>query len=220
MIFASSSAATNNSNPRINSIQSNQIWQNYRPLIGIMIWMDIFGSVTMGIGSQLLPAYRVLLNPLQESNENFIEMSETMGCDNATMLALAEIASLVEWKENEERKGQLSVSQLVQKSLQIQTSLNLSSFQKNGQNEVSFLYQKVFHNAIKVYLASVVNGNFPRVPEIEAAVEETKNSLIALEFHAGSNLTQELNRGLILPITIAGCHSYKESQKQTTLQYY
>ena len=62
-------------------------WQRYRPLIAVMVWMDILGSVTQNKSSPLLPTYRRLLDrtPLQAPNRARLDMKRIMGCDDSTV---------------------------------------------------------------------------------------------------------------------------------------
>ena len=62
-------------------------WQRYRPLIAVMVWMDILGSVTQNKGSRLLPTYRRLLShfPAQRDSGARLAMEHVWGCDDTTV---------------------------------------------------------------------------------------------------------------------------------------
>ncbi|RXK36475.1 hypothetical protein M231_06259 [Tremella mesenterica] len=61
----------------------------------------------------------------------------------------------------------------------------------------------VFYHGVRVFLAVVVNGSFPAVPEIASAVQDTLTSLLILD-----SLPQTTaDRALIFPIVMAGCHT-------------
>jgi hypothetical protein len=61
-------------------------WQRYKPLIAVMVWMDILGSVTQNKASRLLPTYRRLLDqrPMMTIKPH-LQMANVMGCDNTTV---------------------------------------------------------------------------------------------------------------------------------------
>lgn len=61
-------------------------WQRYKPLIAVMVWMDILGSVSQNKASRLLPTYRQLLDqrPVADTKAH-LSMSTVMGCDNTTV---------------------------------------------------------------------------------------------------------------------------------------
>jgi hypothetical protein len=64
-------------------------WGRYKPLIAVMVWMDILGSVTLNKASRLLPIYRRLLDqrPMMPTPPH-LSMANVMGCDNTTVCSL------------------------------------------------------------------------------------------------------------------------------------
>lgn len=75
----------------VNRPNSASPWKRYRPLIQVMIWMDVFGSVTQNKASQCLPVYRQLLThyPSQASTGRIrLHMEQVMGCDDTTVCLL------------------------------------------------------------------------------------------------------------------------------------
>jgi hypothetical protein len=53
----------------------------------VMVWMDIFGSITLNQGSKLLTTYRYLLkhDPASANDKVRLRMENVMGCDDTTV---------------------------------------------------------------------------------------------------------------------------------------
>ncbi|ORX36937.1 fungal-specific transcription factor domain-domain-containing protein [Kockovaella imperatae] len=202
-------------------------WQRYRPLIAVMVWMDILGSVTQNKASPILPTYMRLLDrtPMQRHTDARLDMENVMGCDDTTLLALARTIALSEWKEHAEKAGCLSIKELVQRAASIEKLLaerswrqshldetpDSSSSRRDGERTglIRFI-SDIFHSATQVLLATVVNGPYPRVAEVSIAVQDTIAALTLLDI---SYPQADITRALILPITIAGCHCETLAQR-------
>jgi hypothetical protein len=94
------------------------------------------------------------------------------------MLALAEIVQLSEWKEYAESTGCLSVKELLRRAAVIEHLLQerawreglLDNSTEDGISDVESpenqtairIMREIFFNTARVYLATVVNGPFPR----------------------------------------------------------
>ncbi|WVQ76045.1 hypothetical protein IAR50_005681 [Cryptococcus sp. DSM 104548] len=203
-------------------------WSRYRPLIQHMIWIDVFASVTQGKGSRILPTYRKILRSLPTDvlagdSKPSMQMDKVMGCDSTTLLAFAEIAALEEWKENNIKAGCLSYIELVDRAARIRQLLDERAWredllrmpeqgggQKGKDDRLRSVLRDIFFGAAKVLLAVVINGPFPRVPEVAQAVQDTSEALSRLNIeHSDPNI----HRALVMPITIAGCHCHTPAQQ-------
>jgi hypothetical protein len=95
------------------------------------------------------------------------------------MLALAEIVQLSEWKEYAESTGCLSVKELLRRAAAIEQLLSERAWREGlldanqtedgGTDSESVedqtairIMREIFFNAARVYLATVINGPFPR----------------------------------------------------------
>lgn len=58
-------------------------WVRYKPLMAIMIWMDIIGAIVQGKSTKNLSQYRQLLD--RSKGSGMIAMDSVMGCDNTTV---------------------------------------------------------------------------------------------------------------------------------------
>ncbi|WVQ87096.1 hypothetical protein IAS59_000817 [Cryptococcus gattii] len=205
-------------------------WKKYRHLIEHMIWTDVFASVSQNKASRLLSVYRRILThspaDTPETAESMILMDKVMGCDSTTLLAYAEIVALSEWRERVERMGCLSLKELLRRGTAIEKLLDERAWReahlelpsilpinKEGPgHDLRRIMSDVFYGAAKVLLASVINGPFPRVPDITGSVQDTLEALSRLdtEHHDSGH---EIHRALVLPITIAGCHCETPAQQ-------
>ncbi|WVQ83381.1 hypothetical protein IAT38_005522 [Cryptococcus sp. DSM 104549] len=216
----------------------NSPWARYRHLIEHMIWTDIIASVSQNKASRLLPSYRRILTHLPAEQGNpppLLLMDKVMGCDSTTLLALAEIVALSEWRERAEKQGCLSFRELMRRAQSIEQLLDERAWREShldrpntvphlerprpipesvvGQapsDDLRRAMSDVFFGSAKVLLATVINGPYPRVPDVAEAVQDTLEALHRLDIEHPHS---EIHRALVLPITIAGCHCETPSQQ-------
>ncbi|ODN82288.1 hypothetical protein L202_02568 [Cryptococcus amylolentus CBS 6039] len=212
--------------PRSTSLHGSP-WSRYRHLIEHMIWADVIASVSYNKSSRLLSTYRrILLHMPAESfapGSPMILMDQVMGCDSTTLLAYTEIVALSEWKDRVEKLGCLSMKELLRRAEGIEKLMDERAWRESHldrprekgkatakADEMRRVMSDVFFGAAKVLLASVINGPFPRVPDIACAVQDVMEALNRLDI---TFTGKDIFRALVLPMTIAGCHCESESQK-------
>ncbi|ODN74109.1 hypothetical protein L202_07567 [Cryptococcus amylolentus CBS 6039] len=201
----------------------NVPWKQYRPLIEFMIRLDIIGSVTENKPSRLLDVYRVLLkrSKADPTTETQRILPHLVGCDNTTLLVIAECAALSHWRTSAENEGRLQVDELVRRGQDIEDIMDdrdereaclgeADSKLPEGQADKVRAMREAFFCGARVLWATVVNGPFPGVPKISLAVQETITALQNLFNLHGST---DINRVLIFPITLAGAHAETPSQQ-------
>ncbi|WWC91482.1 uncharacterized protein L201_006428 [Kwoniella dendrophila CBS 6074] len=182
-------------------------------LVSPLMWVDILMSVTQNKASQYLSIYRIfLLDRYRSPGKVSKLLQETvMGCDNTTRLALAETISLSEWKDKCVRSGTLSHRSLVERADAIERLLGERKWREehlfepeDPSNIHRMAMSNVFHHGVRVLLATVVDGCFPNVPDVAAAVQDTADALMAFDKYDGQGAADKL---MIFPIVIAGCHA-------------
>ncbi|KAG7444867.1 uncharacterized protein BT62DRAFT_933915 [Guyanagaster necrorhizus] len=145
-------------------------------LIKASIWFDVLASVTTQTEPSFLQVTRELFSPyasgVSEINAPDGDMMTVMGCESRVLWALAEVSALSAWKQQEIDQGRLSIIRLVQRAEPIFQCLNelLSAYHHHPGSRN--LCSEVFRMAAKVYLLSVVNGDFPGAEDMEKAVQE------------------------------------------------
>ena len=154
-------------------------------IIKTTIWFDVLASVT----TQEVPHFRSAIqgmfgpdHPKEYDTYSQYSMMSPMGCENIIVWALAETSALAHWKAKEKKKGSLSMPELVLKAKRIESQ----AFEPNSnpQRGAGFLMRngnlrglrqlasEIFRSATRLYLRTVVSGDYPRVPEIEESVKE------------------------------------------------
>ncbi|KIM27565.1 hypothetical protein M408DRAFT_9264 [Serendipita vermifera MAFF 305830] len=84
----------------------------------LVVWFDIFSSITLQKPARFLSTYRRMLRQNDEgvASQKFwrkdLNMQATMGCPDAVLLSIAEIADLAAWKDQEKKQGSLSYREL------------------------------------------------------------------------------------------------------------
>ncbi|WVR04577.1 hypothetical protein IAU60_001585 [Kwoniella sp. DSM 27419] len=189
-------------------------WARYRQLIEHMIWTDIIAAVTQNKATQLLATYRRLLDHMPADPASGTEPLLLMD----RLLALCEVVALSEWKERAEDAGCMSIRELLNRSTVVEKLLNERAWRESHLDQPNItdigtdayhardmrrIMSDVFYGSVKVLLGVVINGPFPRVPEIASAVQDTMEALHRLDIQYPN---PQIRRALVLPITVAGCH--------------
>ncbi|KAK0213948.1 fungal-specific transcription factor domain-containing protein [Armillaria fumosa] len=144
-------------------------------LIKACIWFDVLASVTTQTEPSFLHVTRELFAPnisgISDVNNPDSDMMTVMGCESRVVWALAEVSALAAWKQQEIDEGRLSIMKLVQRAEPIFQCLDepLKTYVHPDSRNVC---SEVFRMAARVYLLSVVNGDFPDAEDMEKAVRE------------------------------------------------
>ncbi len=182
-------------------------------IIKTAIWFDVLAALTTQQPPILLGLVRELFNPHPSSIEEITHSSPTpevsmmvpMGCDNHIVWALAEAAALDVWKQQQQQGGRLSIPQLVSRGREIEEVLDRPSTRSdvlatNSPEYSRYLSSEIFRTSTRLYLRTVVSGDFPMVPDIQQGVEEVITTMQPL---CGST-PPEMNR-LVVRSTVFGC---------------
>ncbi|KAJ7605510.1 hypothetical protein DFH06DRAFT_1487185 [Mycena polygramma] len=151
-----------------------------RFIIKTTIWFDVLAAVTTQKTPRFLTYIRQLYSPevhdltLPPSPE--LSMLSVVGCENHIVWALAEASALAVWKRQQQRRGYLSVPELVARADRLDKMyLNAMAPKLHGTDTdlARELSSNIFRAVTRVYVRSTVSGDFPHVPEINEAIEET-----------------------------------------------
>ncbi|KAI0067251.1 hypothetical protein BV25DRAFT_1794791, partial [Artomyces pyxidatus] len=193
-----------------------------RFIIKTTFWFDILASTTRLKPPRFVRFYRNLwAQPSAYIDDGLyttphLSMLTVMGCDNTTALAIAEISSLAAWKEEQTRDGTLSVPALVDKGRQIEndylvraspTQMTAAYGLPFDEDEIAMrrrLTSDIFRATAKVYLHSVLSGEYPLCPEIREGVAEMIQCLQSVPA-AQSSLSSSVLRSVVFGICLAGC---------------
>ena len=163
-----------------------------------------------------------------------LSMIPVMGCENHIVLAIAEISELSHWKEMQTRTGCLSTLALVQRGMEIEKKylqqtyigifpsdafLTPPASNSYADEEMRQIYQKrkltndIFRASARVYLHTVLSGDYPSSPEISAAVTETIGCLRRVPQANNASLSRSVVRSVVFGICICGCLTDQPSQQ-------
>jgi len=210
-----------------------------RFIIKTTMWFDVLASVTQMRVPRFLEVYRTIFGPKQDA---YIEttpspelsMIPIMGCENHILLAMAEISELSHWKEMQTRTGCLSMPKLVQRGIEIEQKylqrtcngmfpqdayLTPPTSTAYADQEAREVYQRrkltndVFRASARVYLHTVLSGDYPSSPEISAAVTETIECLKRVPQANSAALSRSVVRSVVFGICICGCLTDQPSQQ-------
>jgi len=203
------------------------------------VWFDVLASVTQMRVPRFLEIYRSVFGPKQEAYidsapSRELSMIPVMGCENHILLAIAEISELSHWKEMQTRTGTLSMPRLVQRGMEIEQKflqrtcngifaqdpyLTPPSNSTYADQEAREVYQRrkltndIFRASARVYLHTVLSGDYPSSPEISAAVTETIECLKRVPLANDAALSRSVVRSVVFGICICGCLTDQPSQQ-------
>jgi C6 transcription factor Pro1 len=211
-----------------------------RFIIKTTFWFDILAATTnVNSPPRFLATYRQLWGPGSRSayigpaptggsQQPELGMLDVMGADNATALALAETANLAVWKERRVRQADLSVLELVDRAKRIEAEYlaapsptippaTLYGAQEEDLSVRRRLTANIFRATAKVYLHSVVSGDYPQVPEIRSSVNETLSCLRQIPA-SRSALSSSVLRSVVFGICLCGCLTDDYDERQILLR--
>lgn len=185
-----------------------------RFIIKTSMWFDVLASISHSQEPSFMEEYRQLFGrssayiegPISlVSPMNELSMMPVMGCENHILWAMAEISWLAVWKQREWHRGCLSMPELVERGKDIERYLiperpvDPSTLDSDPEHFTS----EIFRASSRVYLHSVISGDFPYCPEIKEGVQETINILqMVPEPHRKS---RHVVRSVVFSIFICGC---------------
>ncbi|OBZ72172.1 hypothetical protein A0H81_07619 [Grifola frondosa] len=201
-----------------------------RFIIKTTMWFDVLASVTTQQVPRFLEVYRLLFghaggayidDPLSGAEE--ISMLPVMGCENHIVLAIAEISNLAVWKEGQRRRGCLSVPQLKKyldapgtppavhpprpartAPASTRTGTAPTWRRRTRRSRSGGSDNDIFRASARVYLHTVLSGDYPSCPEIMASVAETLECLHQVPTNMPS-VSRGVVRSVVFGICISGC---------------
>ncbi|KAF8134748.1 fungal-specific transcription factor domain-containing protein [Mycena galopus ATCC 62051] len=156
-----------------------------RFIIKATIWFDVLAAVTTQEAPRLLEYIRKLFSPLESSVSDpallpspELSMMSIMGCENLVLWVLAEASALSVWERKQRERGCLSVQELIKRAANLEAYLDTARASHLAYNptltltEARALSADIFRRATRVYLRSIMLGNYPNVREIVESVDE------------------------------------------------
>jgi len=195
-------------------------------VIKTAIWFDVIASITTQSRPHFAAKINEMFYPSQDayySSPQFSMMSP-MGCENNVLWALSQTSELSCWKREQERKGSLSVPELVKKAKAIEVGLNcqvISIALSNDDNtDISRrLTSEIFHKSTQLFLQSVVSGDHPNVLDLKNSVEETiKVIRKLLNNEVTSTIFRSVVRSTVFAFYICGALTDNETHRNTLLR--
>jgi C6 transcription factor Pro1 len=193
------------------------------------IWFDVLASVTTQRSPHFLEAIRAMFDPNRSGicdaslTPPQYSMMSPMGCENHVVWALAETSELSVWKREQSRAGSLSIPELVHKASFIEAYLSPAvayTELPTGTRECSrYLASDIFRASARLYLRSVVSGDYPDVPEIRESVEDTLQCIqrIPPGETGQSTIARSVVRSTVFSFFICGALA-EESQRHIILE--
>ncbi|KAH9945024.1 fungal-specific transcription factor domain-containing protein [Epithele typhae] len=201
-----------------------QCAESTRFIIKTTMWFDVLASVTTQQVPRFLETYRALFAGAYIGDALAgggaapeTSMLPVMGCENGVVLAIAEISNLAHWKALMLRRGRLSYPELVHRGQAIEErylALNTPANPAGGGDVAQRrrLTNSIFRASAKVYLHTVLSGDYPACPEIMGAVGETIDAL--REVPEAPSVHRSVVRSVVFGICICGCLT--DDQRQRT----
>jgi hypothetical protein len=206
-----------------------------RYVIKTAMWFDVLASACLSKSPHFLWEYRDLFSPPEAYIDDRpavlepkLSMLSIMGCENRVVWALAEVTELFAWKQNEMRLGRLSVPMLVERGKVIEKHIR-SQMGPSLPRHDDLVYQRyvtshVFCASARVYLHSVLSGDYPSCPDIVKAIDETIGCLdqVSDMGHDGTSqlvASRSVVRSVVFSIFLCGCLTDEPAKRRKLRQY-
>ncbi|KAJ7168478.1 fungal-specific transcription factor domain-containing protein [Mycena filopes] len=195
-----------------------------RFIIKAAIWFDVLAAITTQRAPRFLGFVRKLYSPkasmvydpaLPPSPE--LSMMSVMGCENHIVWVLAEASALALWKRDQLARGRLSIPDLVARASDLEAYLTSPSVLPPSSAATAYsdaagpdidvartLASNIFRTATRVYLRSIVSGDFPHVPEISEAIDETMGYVRRAAAATAPNTSKVVVRSTVFAFFICG----------------
>ena len=186
----------------------------FRFFAGCFVWFDVISAASMGTKHLTEDEDERLLDT------NVVDLGSLVGCENWIVLTILKITALHHWKQERERDGKLSLSELVRRSEPLERRLKQSLTRMpnlaypstmttdpsaNHGNSQKDIISKIFVGSTLSYLHFVVSGAHPELVEIRESVTVTIEALKRLPH-------PWLLRSLAWPFCITGCFALPEER--------
>lgn len=195
-----------------------------RFIIKTSMWFDVLASATRVEIPNFLEVFRNLFDPNSayiddspSSGPEQLSMLPIMGCENHIVWALAEISNLACWKELQKERGALSMPELVKRGTKIEKHLMppvTTPVFYDQLEQTRFLTSQVFRASARVYLHSVLSGDYPSCKEIAEGVADTIYWLKRVPEQGARSVV----RSVVFSICICGCLTDDPSQRDFLLK--
>lgn len=193
-------------------------------IIKTSIWFDVMASVTTRKSPHFLFAIRTIFNLRQTemfnnySNGTFSMMS-LLGCHDEVIWALAEISHLSHWKQAQLAEHCLSIPSLIKRATLIDEVLASSRAEIYASEDIHgcrVLASEIFRSSARLYLETVLSGNYPLVPEIRECVQSTIECMQRLDSPPsnaqlnGQRMSQSIVQNTMFSFFVCGALAEKE----------
>lgn len=196
-------------------------------IIKTVLWFDVLASVTLQRPPTTLSVIDEMFNPLRSGIEETLNpqysMISPMGCENKVVWALAKTSALSCWKRDQIRRGALSVPELYRKAMEIDSHLERDPNQPYPLNslddrETSRTFAaEIFRTSTRLFLRTIVNGDYPHVKDVRQGVEDTFNSIKALG--VDFNVYPSVVRSTVFGLYICGALTENLEHRETLRSY-
>ena len=161
-------------------------------IIKTVLWYDVLASVTLRRPPTTLSVINEMFNPMrsgiEETTNPQYSMISPMGCENKVLWALAKTSALSCWKMDQIRRGTLSAPGLYNKAIEINSHLERDPNQPYppplnpmDDREISPAFvAEIFRASTRLFLWTIVNGEYPHVKDVRQGIEDIFNSVKAL----------------------------------------
>ncbi|TEB27065.1 hypothetical protein FA13DRAFT_974199 [Coprinellus micaceus] len=190
-------------------------------LVKLIMWLDIFSSLSFMRPPKFLNLWKSLLDDRNGALSS-LDMASLTGCSDDTLLAVAEISALAQWKATQVRNNTLSYPELIKRGMKIQESIlkykageidrDFGTLDGLQEGEAPSTIHRdacvsMFRESASLYLHTILSNS---TPEISSSVDEIVRKLGKLQ-------PSNLDRALVFPICLAGCMT-NDSNKRDYLK--
>lgn len=191
-------------------------------LVKLIMWLDIFSSLSSMRPPKFLNLWKSLLDDRKGALPS-LDMAGLTGCSDDTLLAVADVSALAQWKATQVRNNTLSYPELVKRGMKIEEFIlrhkaadadkdtfvhgdNLLQEGEMPSDAHRHASVAILRESAYLYLHTILSNATPGVAEISSSVDEIVRKLNQLQ-------PSNLDRALVFPICLAGCMTNDSSKR-------
>ncbi|KAL0953252.1 hypothetical protein HGRIS_004504 [Hohenbuehelia grisea] len=171
-------------------LSTQDVYERDAFVVKTTLWFDVLASATLRSPPHFLNVINNLFDPRQSAHidgggEAVPSLLDVMGCENTVFWAMAQTSYLSCWKEQQQRRGTLSIPQLVMQGQTILSALGdepppVPPAGLDKEALCRFHTSAIFRASMLVWLHAIMSNDCAAVPELSAAVQHTLNRFRAI----------------------------------------
>ncbi|KAL0953225.1 hypothetical protein HGRIS_004478 [Hohenbuehelia grisea] len=207
-------------------LSTQDVYERDAFVVKTTLWFDVLASATLRSPPHFLNIINHLFNPLQskhiDGGGTVPSLLDVMGCENTVFWAMAQTSYLSCWKEQQQRRGTLSITQLVMQGQTILSALGdepppAPPAGLDKEALCRFHTSAIFRASMRVWLHAIMSNDCAAVFELSDAVQHTLSRLRSMQ-REDEEVFRHILRSVGFGIFMCGIFTTSRSDRQYLLE--